>query len=154
MSKRTISLIIAISSLALAAGLSAAPVRTDGFGPTVASDATLNKSLGVLRRQIAWLNSAYGDVFQVAQATVEDQNFDSVAILSSPTASIGRWPNVRDDASLDSSNGLLSQMIAWHNSPAGDAFLVAQGEPIVKGDDFQRVALASIPYGSSGFAAQ
>lgn len=118
------------------------------------NDATLNASLNILRQQIAWLNSPYGDAFQVAQATTDDQSFDSVAMISSPATALGHWPSVRDDATLDRSNGVLAQVIAWQNSPAAAAFLVAQAEPMVKGDDFQRVALASIPYGSAKLAAQ
>lgn len=157
MSKPKVTLIYALSILAFGAfagELSTAPGRIVGFGPAIKNDPTLNANLGVLRQKIAWLNSPLSDVFQVRRTTVEDENFDSVAMLSSASDALGRWANIRDDVSLNHSNGVLSQVIAWQNSPAGDAFLVAQNEPEVTGADFQRVALASIRYGSEGIVAQ
>jgi hypothetical protein len=145
MVKRTISLTIAISSLALAAaGLAAAPARISGFGPQIVNDQTLNRNLGVLSQQIAWLNSPESDAYQLAQANSNNADFVEVAQMSTGSAALGYFPSVSDDATLNRANGLMSQLIAWQNSSQGDAFMVAQGEPSVTGKDFERVAMASL----------
>jgi hypothetical protein len=151
MLKRHFTLTLTISGLALsmAAGALAMQMgRIDGFGPKIFNDPSLNHSLNVLAQKIAWLNSPDGNVFQAAQPAPENDNFDIVADLSSSTLAQGYFPNVRNDATLDRSNGILAQLIAWQNSPSGDAFMVAQAAPMVTGADFQRVAMASIPSGS------
>lgn len=148
MSKRISTFLFALSGLTLGALAASGPARVAGFGPAVSDDPTLNASLGVLEQVMAWQNSPYGDVFQTAQATTAEDNFENVAILSSASEAQGRWLAVRDDATLDRGNGALSQMIAWQNSPSGDAFLVARADPEVKGADFERIALASIPSGA------
>ncbi len=145
MSKRTISLAVAISSLALgAAVLSAAPVRISGFGPAVADDATLNASLGVLSQQIAWLNSPESDAYQLAQAKTKNADFEQVAQMSTGSDAQGHFPSVSDDSTLNRANGIMSQLIAWQNSSQGDAFMIAQTEPAVTGENFERVAMASL----------
>jgi hypothetical protein len=145
MLKRKAALIFTISALTLGSvAVALSPVRVAGFGPQVFDDPTLNANLGVLHEKIAWLNSPNGDLFQVAQGAVEEETFDNVAMLSSVTMALGYFPSVSNDRTLDRSNGILNQVIAWQNSPAGDAFMVAQAEPMVRGEDFQRVALASI----------
>lgn len=145
MLKQQVALILTISGLTLGgAAVALSPVRVAGFGPLVFNDPTLNANLGVLNEKIAWLNSPNGDPFLVAQGSVEEETFDSVAMLSNATMALGYFPRVSNDRTLDRSNGILNQVIAWQNSPAGDAFLVAQAEPMVRGEDFQRIALASI----------
>ncbi len=141
------SLILAVSALALgaAAGAFAAQAnRVDGFGPNNANDRTLNKNLGVLSEQIAWLNSPESDAYQLAQAIPSNADFVEVAQMSTGSAAQGHFPSISDDSSLNRSNGFVSQLIAWQNSSQGDAFMIAQAEPSVTGGDFQRVALASL----------
>jgi hypothetical protein len=116
----------------------------EGFGPNIANGQTLNKNLGVLSEQIAWLNSPEGDAYQLAQAKATNADFAEVAQMSTGAAAQGYFPSVSDDATLNRCNEISSQLIAWQNSSSGDAFMVAQAEPSVTGDDFQRVALASI----------
>lgn len=151
---RRASLILAISGLTFSAAageFSAAPGRITGFGPGVSGDASLDANLGVLTKEVAWQNSPYSDVFQVAEAAIENQSFDNVADISNPTMALGVWASVRNDATLDRSNRMLSLVIAWQNSPAGDAYLVAQAPAMVSGADFDRIALASVPGDSQEF---
>jgi hypothetical protein len=147
MSRISLSLILAVSGLALgaAAGAFAAQSsRVDGFGPHIANDQTLNKNIGVLSEQIAWLNSPESDAYQLAQATSGNADFVEVAHMSTGSAAQGHFPSVSDDSSLNRSNGIISRLIAWQNSSQGDAFMVAQAEPSTTGSEFQRVALASL----------
>jgi hypothetical protein len=145
MLKRRATLILAITALAVGgAAVALSPIRVAGFGPQVFNDPTLNTNLSVLHEKIAWLNSPNGDLFGVAQGSVEEETFDSVAMMSNATMALGYFPSIRNGPTLDRSNGILRQVIAWQNSAAGDIFMVAQAEPMVKGRDFQRVALASI----------
>lgn len=128
---------------------SCGPGRRLRLRSPVIDDASLDASVGEVRQRIAWVNSPRGDAYQIVEATVDDHSFDNLALLSTVSAALGRWPDIRDDGSLDSANGVLAQVIAWQNSPAGDAFLAAQTEPMVDGADFQRVALASFPYSAA-----
>jgi hypothetical protein len=145
MLKRHLTLAAAASALTLAAGAFATQSsRVDGFGPKIANDQSLNKNIGVLSEQIAWLNSPESDAYQLAQATSSNADFVEVAQMSTGSAAQGHFPSVSDDSSLNRGNGIISQLIAWQNSSQGDAFLVAQTEPSVTGDKFQRVALASL----------
>jgi hypothetical protein len=120
--KRPIALILAASGLSLAAvggEFSATPGRGVGFGPPVSND-------------------------PMAQAKSDNADFVEAARMSMGSAAQGCFPRVSDDAPLNRANGIISQLIAWQNSSQGDVFMVAQTQPSVTGDDFQRAALASI----------
>jgi hypothetical protein len=127
---------VAAGALALQAG------RANGFGPNIVDDQTLNGNLGVLKQRLAWLQSPESDAYQLAQSKTENADFKEVAQISTGSAAQGTFPSVSDDSSLNRANGIMSQLIAWQNSPQGDAFILAQAEPSVTGEDFQRVALA------------
>jgi hypothetical protein len=144
MSSRQFTLALAASglTLAVAGAFAMQPGRVDGFGPQVVNDQTLNSNLGVLSEKIAWLNSPESDAYQLAQARSNNADFEQVAQMSTGSAAQGYFPIVSDDATLNRSNGIISQLIAWQNSSSRDAFMVAQAEPSVTGDDFQRVAMA------------
>ncbi len=143
--RRKISLFAAaIVALSAGAGLTAAPLRVSGFGPPVSGDASLNANIGVLAQQIAWLNMPESDAYQFAQAQQNNADFEQVAQMSTGSAAQGHFPSISNNSTLDRANGLMSRLIAWQNSPDGDAFMVAQSEPQVSGNDFQRVALASL----------
>ena len=146
MSRISLLLILTVSGLALgAAGASTAPAnRVDGFGPNIASDQTLNNNLGVLSELIVWLNTPESDAYQLSQAPSSNADFVEVAQMSTGSAAQGHFPSVSDDSSLNRSNGIIAQLIAWQNWSQGDAFMVAQAEPSVTGSEFQRVALASL----------
>ena len=147
MFNRHLTIALAAAGLTFAAAVAASALqagRVDGFGPNISSDQTLNRNLGVLSQQIAWLNSPASDAYRLAQAKTKNADFAEVAQMSSGGAAQGYFPSVSDDSSLNRANGIISQLIAWQNSPEGDAFMVAQAEPEVTGDDFQRVALASL----------
>ena len=149
-----IALVLAVAASSLMAVANGAPfARMNGFGPEVADDTTLNANLGVLAQQVAWLNSPDGDVFQIAVIAPVDDSFGTIALDSSPFNDVGKWSDVRDDKSLKASLGVLSEQIAWQNTPAGDVFQIAEMAAkadelaTVTGADFQRVAMASIPRG-------
>jgi hypothetical protein len=145
MFKTRLTIAITASGLTIAAAAFAGPTgRVDGFGPNIGDDRMLNENLGVLSQQIAWLNSPESDAYQLAQAKTENADFAEVAQMSTGAQAQGYFPSVSGDATLDRSIGVMSRLIAWQNSPEGDAFMVARAEPSVTGADFQRVALASL----------
>jgi hypothetical protein len=146
MSKRHLVIAIAASALTLAAAgaLAGQTGRVEGFGPKIANDATLNNNLGVLSQQMAWLNSPESDAYQLAQAKSSNADFAQVALMATGAEAQGYFPSVSDDSSLNRAKEIMSELIAWRNSSQGDAFMVAQREPSVTGEDFQRVALASL----------
>jgi len=146
MLKRHFVLAVATSGLALAAvgAFATQASRSDGFGPRIANDTTLNENLGVLSQQIAWLNTPESDAYQFAQAANQNADFVEVAQMSTGSAAQGYFPPISNGASLDRANGVVSMLIAWQNSSQGDAFMVALAEPKIKGSDFQRVAMASL----------
>jgi hypothetical protein len=147
MFKRHLTLAVAASGLtiAVAAGAFAMQAsRVEGFGPTIANDQTLNQNLGVLSQQIAWLNSPESDAYELAQAKTNNADFSQVAQMSTGADAQGYFPSVSGDSSLNRANGIISRLIAWQNSSQGDAFMVAQAEPQVTGQDFDRVILASL----------
>jgi hypothetical protein len=135
----------------IASGLaySASPVA--GFGPTVNSDMSLNESLGALKQVVAWQNSPYGDVYQLALAIpAPEMPFENIAIASSPQDALPVGLQITNDRTLNASLRDLAMVIAWQTSPEGDAFQYAL-EDHVKGADFRKVALASIPSGGFTF---
>lgn len=126
----------------------ASPVAN--FGPSVNSDKSLNENLGALTKVIAWQNSPYGDVYQLALAIpAPEMPFENVAMTSSPQDAPPSGEQITNDRTLNASLNELAIVIAWQKSPEGDAFQYAL-EDHVNGADFQQVALASIPTG--GFA--
>lgn len=147
MLKRHLAVALAVSGLTIAAAVGAFALqagRVEGFGPAIANDTTLNQNLGVLRQQIAWLNSPESDAYQLAQAAPKNADFEQVAQMSTGAEAQGYFPVVHDDSSLNRANGIISQLIAWQNSSQADAFMVAQAEPSVTGEQFELVAMASI----------
>lgn len=148
MLKRHFTLAFAVSGLTIAAVVGAfalQPGRVAGFGPAISNDPTLNQNLGVLRQQIAWLNSSESNTYELAQAQPGNADFEQVAQMSTGADAQGYFPSVSDDSSLNRANGIMSQLIAWQNSSQGDAFMVAQAaEPSVTGEQFEIVAMASI----------
>ena len=147
MPKRHLSLVFAASSLVFGLTIAAPALlanRPHGFGPNIVNDRTLNRNIGVLSEQIAWLNSPESDAYQLAQAKTGNPDFGGLAQVSTGSAAQGYFPRVSDDATLNRSGSVISRLVAWQNSLQGDAFMIAQAEPSVTGEDFQRVALVSL----------
>jgi hypothetical protein len=152
---RNISLLTA-AALALGAGAASAasPLRVVGFGPPVRGDASLNANMGVLSQTIAWHNSPDSNVFQLALATPLEEPFENVALASDPMSGGSFAPAVRNDPSLNANEAVLTRLIAYRNSPEGDAFHRAEPEAAVASAIFLRVALASVPKGSAAFRGE
>ncbi|MDI9848572.1 hypothetical protein QM467_10950 [Rhodoblastus sp. 17X3] len=147
MPKRHLSLFFAASSLVFGLTIAAPALqanRPHGFGPNIVSDRTLNKNIGVLSEQIAWLNTPESDAYQLAQAKKSNPDFGELAQASTGSAAQGYFPGVSDDATLNGGVSVISRLVAWQNSLQGDAFMIAQAEPSITGEDFRRVALASL----------
>lgn len=147
MPKRHLSLVLAASSLVFGLTIAAPALpanRPHGFGPNIVNDRALDQNLAVLSEQISWLNSPESDAYQLAQAKPNNSDFVELAQVSTGSAAQGYFPGISDDATLSRSRIIVSRLIAWQNSLQGDAFKMAQSEPPVTGDDFQRVALASL----------
>ena len=141
----------AFGFMLLASGIVYAASPRAGFGPTVSGDKSLNENLGVLTQVIAWQNSPYGDIYQLALAIpAPEMPFENVAIASSPQDSAPVGAQIKNDKTLNASLNELALVIAWQKSPEGDAFQYAL-EDHVKSADFTQVALASIPAGGFRF---
>ncbi len=129
----------------IASGLVYAASPVAGFGPAVDSDQSLNASLGALKQVVAWQNSPYGDVYQLALAIpAPEMPFENVASLSNSPDTLPAGLQIANDRTLNASLRDLAMVIAWQKSPEGDAFQYAL-EDHVKGADFRQIALASIP---------
>jgi hypothetical protein len=142
---RQFLLAAAILASIVAAASATEPLRSQGFGPPVGDDASLNGNLGVLAQNIAWRQSPESDVFLLAIAPPEEAPFANVAMESEALPGPGFSPAVRDDPSLNANETALAQWIAYRNSPKGDAFHVAEPETAVASATFMRVTLASMP---------
>ena len=128
-------------------GFSYAASPAAGFGPPITGDASLNANSGALARAIAWQNSPDGDVFQMALSVpAPEMPFENVATQSGSTDALAAAPGIFNDTSLNANLKGLRQVIAWQQSPEGNAFQYAL-EDHVKAVSFERVALASIPVG-------
>jgi hypothetical protein len=147
---RTISL-FAAAALALGAGAASAasPLRVAGFGPPVSGDTSLNVSIGVLMQTIAWRHAPESDVFQLAlAAAAAAEPFENVALASDPMHGASFAPAVHNGPTLNANEAVLTQWIAYRNSPEGDAFHADEPDAAIASTTFLRVALASVPKGS------
>jgi hypothetical protein len=61
-----------------------------------------------------------------------------------PLRIAGFGPKIHNDASLNANLGVLTQVVAWQNSPDAHPYRLAESLPD-RGTTFTRVALATIP---------
>lgn len=154
--KRKVFLLAAAIVASNAAPASAAErLRVAGFGPPVNGDASLDASMGVLARKIAWHRSPESDVFALAIAAPPEEPFANVALESDPMHGASFSPAVSGDPSLDANEAALTQWIAYRNSPKGGPFGIAEPETmVVASAGFAKVTLASIPPGGMDYGGQ
>lgn len=150
-SLKTSALAAFVLTMLASIGPSNAASSIAGFGPTVSGDSSLDANVTALATVINRQNSPEGDVYKLALSTpAPEMPFESVAMESGSVDTLAAGPEIFNDLSLNASSHALARVIAWQQSPEGDAFAYAIADH-VKGVDFERVALASVP--SGGFAS-